>query len=171
MDILPWYRQPWPWFLIALPGFAVVGSVITAAIAMRGNDDVVAPDYYRRGLAINQELERRQRAAELGLTIELAATGAFTGDRLTLRVAGRSVVPPDAALRVYLIDRNGATAALPMVFARTSASADGYEASYSGVLPADLEIGRYDGVARVVVESSTWRLDTTVDVSAIVPAH
>lgn len=171
MNVLPWYRQPWPWFLIALPGIAVVGSLITAAIAIRGNDDVVAPDYYRRGLAINQELERRQRAADLGLQLELAATGVFAGDRMTLRVAGRSVVPPDAALRVYLIDRSGATPALPMVFARTGASADGHEATYSGVLPADLEIGRSDGVARVVVESSTWHLETTVDVSAIVPAR
>jgi hypothetical protein len=171
MDVLPWYRQPWPWFLIALPAIAVVGSVITAAIAMRGNDDVVAPDYYRRGLAINQELERLQRAAELGIQVELSATGVFAGDRMTMRVVGRGVVPPDAALRVYLIDRNGAVGTLPMVIARTGAAADGHEASYTGVLPADLEIGRGDGVARVVVESSTWRVDTTVDVSAIVLAH
>ena len=38
-DILPWYRQFWPWFIIALPATAVVASLATVWIAV-----VAAPD-------------------------------------------------------------------------------------------------------------------------------
>ena len=33
-DTKPWYRQFWPWFIIALPCAAVVGSIATAIIAI-----------------------------------------------------------------------------------------------------------------------------------------
>ena len=49
----PWYRQRWPWFLIALPASAVIGSAITAVLAVRTFDGPVAADYYKQGLAIN----------------------------------------------------------------------------------------------------------------------
>lgn len=58
MDVQPWYRQPWPWFLIALPAIAVVGCIATMILAIRTNDAVVA-DYYQRGLDINKELAHR----------------------------------------------------------------------------------------------------------------
>ena len=38
-DTLPWYRQFWPWFIIALPATAVVASLATVWIAV-----VAAPD-------------------------------------------------------------------------------------------------------------------------------
>ena len=31
-DLLPWYRQFWPWFLIALPGTVVVAAIGTLVI-------------------------------------------------------------------------------------------------------------------------------------------
>lgn len=30
----PWYKQFWPWFLIALPGSVVIASFITIGIAV-----------------------------------------------------------------------------------------------------------------------------------------
>jgi hypothetical protein len=32
----PWYREPWPWFLMAGPGLVVVAAIATAVIAFRG---------------------------------------------------------------------------------------------------------------------------------------
>ncbi|MAT92427.1 MAG: hypothetical protein CME59_07480 [Halioglobus sp.] len=66
-DLLPWYRQFWPWFLIALPGTVVVAAIGTLVIAQRGADDLVVDEYYRDGLAINRRLEKQQRAQQLGL--------------------------------------------------------------------------------------------------------
>ena len=84
---LPWYRQFWPWFIIALPMTAVIGGIITWIIAAHDPDGLVADDYYKQGLAINQTLDREHRARSLGLTglarIDTAA------QRIVLTVEGR----------------------------------------------------------------------------------
>ena len=85
-DTKPWYRQFWPWFIIALPGTAVVAGLITLYIASSGRDTLVKDDYYKDGLAINQDLEKAQHAAALGISAELAYDPA-TGD-VTLTSTG-----------------------------------------------------------------------------------
>ena len=37
----PWYREPWPWVLIAIPALAVVGSAVTLWLALRHPDTLV----------------------------------------------------------------------------------------------------------------------------------
>ena len=52
---LPWYRQFWPWFIIALPAAAVIASFITLWLAISRPDYlVVDDDEYRR---LNSELK------------------------------------------------------------------------------------------------------------------
>jgi hypothetical protein len=70
-DTLPWYRQFWPWFIIALPASVVVAGLSTLYIANRGADDLVVDDYYKNGLAINRQLEKRQRATDMGISAHL----------------------------------------------------------------------------------------------------
>ncbi|QID17202.1 FixH family protein [Nitrogeniibacter mangrovi] len=74
----PWYRQGWPWFLIALPATAVVAGTVTAWMAIKSNDGLVVDDYYKQGLAIQKTMARGQEAATLGLsaTIRLSAGSA-----------------------------------------------------------------------------------------------
>ena len=74
-DPLPWYRQFWPWFLIALPATVVVAAIATLVIAQRGADDLVVDEYYKDGLAINRRLEKQQRARQLGLHAVLQLDG------------------------------------------------------------------------------------------------
>jgi len=73
----PWYRQRWPWLLMAGPGIVVVASFVSAWLAVHSDDGVVADDYYKRGLSINQKLERVDRAAALQLVaiVDVAADG------------------------------------------------------------------------------------------------
>lgn len=40
----PWYRQFWPWFIIALPATVVVASFITLWIAVSNPDYLVVSD-------------------------------------------------------------------------------------------------------------------------------
>ena len=40
----PWYKQFWPWFIIALPASAVVASFITLWIAISNPDPLVVDD-------------------------------------------------------------------------------------------------------------------------------
>jgi hypothetical protein len=43
----PWYRQFWPWFLIAIPAWGIASSIITTSIAWYGADEVVSRDSAR----------------------------------------------------------------------------------------------------------------------------
>ena len=62
-----WYKQFWPWFLITLPGIAVVASIITIIIASTNSDGVVVDNYYKEGLAINQKLDQVDNARAMNL--------------------------------------------------------------------------------------------------------
>jgi hypothetical protein len=94
-DDTPWYRQFWPWFLIALPGTVVIAAIATLVIAVRHADDLVVDDYYRSGLAINQRLAAAHRAEELGLDARIQVFE----DRVQLRLGGPD---PGTALRLRL---------------------------------------------------------------------
>ncbi len=67
----PWYRQFWPWFLIALPASSVLGGIVTVIIAVRHGDSLVRDDYYEAGLAINKEFSRERAAAARHITATL----------------------------------------------------------------------------------------------------
>ena len=71
MDDKPWYRQFWPWFLMALPGSVVIAGLTTVYIAFNGADTLVNDNYYRDGLAINQSFEQDHLATAMGLSAEL----------------------------------------------------------------------------------------------------
>ncbi|HSV82704.1 MAG TPA: FixH family protein [Ramlibacter sp.] len=58
----PWWRHGLVWMLVAGPAAVVVAGIATIWIAARGADPVVAPDYYRRGIEINQQLAARDKA-------------------------------------------------------------------------------------------------------------
>jgi len=66
-----WYKEPWPWLLMAGPFFVVVAGLTTAVVAFRGADPLVAEDYYKQGLAINRVLERDHRASALHVKVQL----------------------------------------------------------------------------------------------------
>ena len=101
--VTPWYRQPWPWFLIALPATAVIASIATAIIAARGFDGPVAADYYKQGLAINDEVARAQLARDLGLVARIELAGITDGDRVRVELDVGRALPPEAAVRLRLV--------------------------------------------------------------------
>lgn len=90
-NAVPWYKQRWPWFLIAGPATVVVAGVITVWLAVISNDGLVSDDYYKQGLAVNQTMHRDQQAGVLGLSADLMRSG----NQLRLMIAsGQSVVLP-----------------------------------------------------------------------------
>jgi hypothetical protein len=94
-DDAPWYRQFWPWFLIALPLASVLGGLATVVIALNSRDGLVVDDYYKEGLAINRVLARDRRAAELGLTaaVNLDSASGEVSARVVSRVLEE--LPPE----------------------------------------------------------------------------
>ena len=147
-DARPWYREPWPWLLMAGPAIVVVAGIVTLALAMSGDDGVVADDYYKRGLAINQVLKRAEHARQL----ELSASASFATDRVRVVLSGKAELP--AAVRLGLIHptRSGAD---QFVVLKSLAPR-----VYEGRLM------RGDGERRLVVledVSGTWRLTGPLD--------
>lgn len=62
----PWYREPWPWFLMTGPAIVVVAGISTAIIAARTHDGLVVDDYYKQGLSVNKDLSRDFAAKAAG---------------------------------------------------------------------------------------------------------
>lgn len=63
----PWYRQLWPWILIAIPGSSVIGGVLMIYLALTSADSLVKDSYYKDGMAINRQLDRDILAMKLGV--------------------------------------------------------------------------------------------------------
>jgi hypothetical protein len=53
----PWYRHRWPWLLMLGPAIVVVAGIATAVIAVRTDDGLVDPDYYRHGLHLDRAVQ------------------------------------------------------------------------------------------------------------------
>lgn len=64
----PWHRHPLVWMMIAIPSSAVVMGVIMLWLAVDTDDGLVADDYYKQGLAINDVISLDIKAAELELS-------------------------------------------------------------------------------------------------------
>lgn len=50
IEILPWYKQFWPWFIIALPASVVVASFFTLWLAISNPDHLVVDEEEYREL-------------------------------------------------------------------------------------------------------------------------
>jgi hypothetical protein len=79
-----WYREPWPWILMSGPAAVVVAGAATTWIAFDSADGLVADDYYKRGLAINQVLGREENARRLGVRARIESVHG----RLRVALAG-----------------------------------------------------------------------------------
>ena len=88
-----WYRQPWPWILIAGPAIVVVAGFVTLWLAVRSAHGLVSEDYYKRGLAITRTLAQSERAVAL----ELVAAVSVSSGELSVRLSSKEAAAQAAA--------------------------------------------------------------------------
>lgn len=69
----PWYREPWPWVLIAIPAAAVAGSAVTLWLALSRPDTVVLDA--ERYQQIRAELRAEPQPAEDAPRAAAASSG------------------------------------------------------------------------------------------------
>jgi hypothetical protein len=137
----PWYREPWPWLLMAGPAAVLVAGAATAWIAFASADGLVAEDYYRQGLGINRQLAREDAARRLGITGEVR----LQAGRIEVTLHGTA---PEA-LFVHLAHATRAGYDVRLRLPPTAAGA------YAAELPA-MPPGRW----RIVIEDprGAWRI-------------
>ncbi len=96
----PWYRHLWPWLLMLGPTLVIVAGFVTAWIAYSTSDGLVAEDYYRKGLVVDQTVARSQEAAKQGLRLQ-ARLAEHTMDALLVATNNENFIYPKR-LRVTL---------------------------------------------------------------------
>jgi len=72
---------------MAGPAAVIVAGAVTIWLAVSTSDGLVADDYYKRGLAINQELRRDQVVVERGITAAVERRDGVLRVRLEARAA------------------------------------------------------------------------------------
>ena len=144
-DSNPWYREPWPWILMAGPAIVIVAGFVTAWLAIVSNDGLVADDYYKQGLALNQRLQRDHYASDLGLRADVMRSG----QQLRLLVAAErdTGLPQVLTLKLSHPTRAGQDQMVKMV-----SEGQGF---YGGNLGADIS-GRW--YVSIEDPAGKWRL-------------
>lgn len=150
--VQPWYKQGWPWFLMAFPATAVVAGLITFWIAYDTFDGMVVDDYYKEGRAIGQTVARSAKAAELGLTAQVTLrAGEFS---MVLASSQGAQLPSNVFVTIAHPTREGYDQTLVLV-------------GRNGVFSASVQpltAGRW--LLQIEDESRAWRLNGTANLPA-----
>lgn len=143
--VSPWYREPFVWLLIAVPLAAVVGGLVTLALAIQTDDGLVVDDYYRKGREINRVLARDEAALRLQLASDIEFDLEHRAVRARL-VGGPGLERP-ARMRMKLLHATRGGFDRELELERTP------DGSYHALLPS-LPPGRW----HVQLEAADWRL-------------
>lgn len=144
-DDRPWYKERWPWFLMAGPTIVIIAGLTTAYLAVISNDGLVADDYYKQGLAVNQSKQRDHQAGQLGISADLMR--ADQNVRLLLTASSSVALPAVIKLKLAHPTRAGHDQLVEM-------AADG-AGIYTGRLTADIA-GRW--LVSIEDPAGQWRL-------------
>jgi len=155
---LPWYRHPWVWLLVAIPAAAVVMGITVLVLAIRSDDGLVADDYYQRGRAINQVIDRDHRAAALGL--EAISEFDFDARTVSVRLLGNEGFTPPANVTLSLMHptRAGHDQTIRLAYR----GGDRYTGTLAPVVPAHWYLQ---------IETPEWRLLGRLQVPGMAMVH
>jgi len=143
--VRPWYREPWPWLIMSGPALVVIAGCYTLWLAVTTSDGLVADDYYKRGLAINQTLTRERAAAEAHYAARVML--AADGGRVRVLLSGNSM-PAAITLRLMHPTRAGLDRSTTLEYAGSGGIYEGaLDVPAAGRWHVSLEDGQ-----------GTWRL-------------
>jgi uncharacterized protein len=112
-SLKPWYREPWPWLLMAGPFIVIVAGIVTAWLAVVTSDGLVTEDYYKQGQAAGETLAKSQRADELGLEVGVR----LHEGGISVRLGGHAAampLPPGLTLTLSHPTRAGMDQQVPL---------------------------------------------------------
>ena len=145
-QVLPWYKYAIVWLVIMIPASSVFAGIFMTYLAVNSEDGLVIDDYYKQGLAINQNLQRDRTATELGLSAELNVDA--YGDMITLTFDKGALqqYPEQLTLHLQHATQADFDQILPLVRAPND--------QYVGHLTEAIR----DGVWHITLTTEKWRL-------------
>lgn len=138
---------------MAGPAIVIVAGFATAWLAIVSNDGLVDDNYYKVGLAVNQELKQRQLAAELNINAKLSLGADKRSVDLVLNGLPKEALPDMLQLRLVHPTRKGEDQRINLVRSGNV---------YRGEISQNLGTGRW----HVVIEDplAGWRMDGNWDI-------
>lgn len=153
-EVQPWYRQFWPWFLIALPASAVIASLYTVSLAVRTTDSLVVTSDDGMDVVAERHLAAEGLAAELGLRARIDID--TNSGAIVATVTAEA--PPDWPKTLELLLSHPAFAQRDREITLTASRPDGAgNPTWSGHFVGIPE-GRW---YLVLADGDTWRLNGT----------
>jgi hypothetical protein len=146
----PTRRNPVFWLIFALPGLAVVGGLVTVAIAFVHADRTLPSAYHWEGANLDADFERARRAAAQGLAATLQIRSAE--NLCVIRMADRPASP--ASLRLLLTHSDDAGLDRQLRLPRVRPGE--YQAACDGIPDGKWRIALDD-------EAGTWMIRSQVD--------
>ncbi|WP_338845308.1 FixH family protein [Massilia sp. W12] len=89
-----WYREPWMALVLGGPLLVVCASIYTAVLAYQSDDKLIASDYYKRGLRVDEDLKRDEKAALYNMRALLT----MSDKDVLLKLEGGVKAPPKMEL-------------------------------------------------------------------------
>lgn len=83
----PWYKNTWLLFLLAFPFASVLMGCVILYLAISRSDSVVQDNYYKEGLAINQEMAAIESARKKNIELQLSFTKGLVSIESTQPIA------------------------------------------------------------------------------------
>ncbi|HQS59863.1 MAG: hypothetical protein B7Y56_15050 [Gallionellales bacterium 35-53-114] len=148
-----WYKEPWMLLVVGGPVVVVIAATITLFLAMQGSDKVVARDYYKQGLNINNDIYRDAKANELNLQAS-AKFDKVTG-KLTLQLEGKAELPAS----VMFSASSSSSTSTEFELLRKATLTRVQPGLYEGILPIPSVSDSLGGkLWHVKIEAPDWRL-------------
>jgi hypothetical protein len=154
LDTKPWYRQFWPWFIIALPASAVVASLYTVSLAVRTTDSLVVTSDDGMDVVASRHLAADQFAADHGVRATLTIN--LGSGAIDAKLAADT--PVDWPKTLELLFSHPAFANRDQVITMTAAMPDSDGAPVWSGHFVDVPDGRW---YVVLADGDTWRLSST----------
>ena len=82
-----WYKEPWPWLLMAGPTFVVIAATSMFFVAKNANSDMVSDDYYNEGKYIDMQIDRDVEAQKRNIQAQVMVSP--TRDAVKVLLSGK----------------------------------------------------------------------------------
>ena len=150
-DTDPWYRQFWPWFIMALPASAVVAGLYTVWIAMQTTDSLVVQSDDGMTVVTERNMAAEQEADRLGLHALVDINPETGAVIVTMSSAANVDLPDSLALRMRHPTMASRDASIELLRAMPSSSGEATWAGHFLTPPS----GRH---FVILSSDNTWRL-------------